>query len=62
MPTGHSFLFSHEFRQLCLYAALLLVCVVALVIFRIHGTLRQKPSRDRHSRHKKHGKMDTKER
>ena len=62
MPTGHSFLFSREFKQLCLYAALLLICVVALVVVRMHGTLRQKPPKDRDSRHKKHGKVDTKER
>ena len=62
MPTGRSFLFSREFRLLCLYAGLLLICVVALVIVRMHGTLRQKPSKERHSRHKRHGKLDTKER
>lgn len=62
MPTGRSFLFSGEFRRLWPYAVLLLVCAVALVIVRMHGTLRQKPPKEPPSRHKKHGKMDTKER
>ena len=58
MPISRSnFLFSREFRLLCLYAALLLLGVIALVLTRLFSTLRKAPPEDeRDSRHKRHGK------
>ena len=59
MHTARAFLFSREFRQLCLYGALLLAVVIALVVIRIHSTLRPAPppeEKEAHSRRKRDGK------
>lgn len=44
MSTARSFLFSREFKQLCIYAGLLLAGVIALVAVRVVSTLRRNSS------------------
>ena len=44
MSATRSFLFSREFKQLCIYAGFMLAGVIALVVVRIASTLRRNSS------------------
>ncbi|MBR1560055.1 MAG: hypothetical protein IJ646_07410 [Clostridia bacterium] len=60
MRTTYAFLLSREFRQLCVYGAMLLLAVLGLVALHMLSLRRRPPEKPSHPRRKKGGKSRAK--